>query len=437
MAITNPILFNAALSGSLGGSQQRWITNPTQAAYTQIQAVAVAIATSIDEALGTQTNVNSAEADLMQSITQGIMTSRYPSSDSSSDYDAIAAAVVAMYLELKGGLDPLGIAPTGDPNTLALFNDDGLLSDDLKLVSRFVAPFSLVGVLDYRTGGGSGPLWNLGGSVLDGFPESRTAIGLDVWGATNHPSDPENTYRRTEYRNAQMRIREGVSPSGSGGTNRFSVTNSAMQMVDEDDDGLLYAEFSNGGAGKRLAVHGFIVGGGGAAFQGSRMVSGSDHPNVAHDIALYNQGSIYMRDGFYAAIYVRTQIDGGLVWVRVASPQMVYRTPEPGGTFTLDIADVDGSGNLADVVYLTGVVGGIIDAISNVDVPDGHKLTINYEGTMVQRSFSGAIGAGEAAISSPGNTTSFDGQMLANDVVGYTYDKTADLWRADKPGVVT
>lgn len=439
MAVTNPILFNSAICGGLGGSQQRWISNPNEAAYAEIQSIVVAIATAIDEALGVQTGVNSAQADLMQSIAQGILSSRYPSSANKDDYDAIAAAIVAMYLQLKGALDADGNPnPTGDPNTVALFDGDGVLSDTPELLATSINPFSLVGIQDYREGGGNGPLWQIGSSELAGGPANRSAIGLDILGFTGHPSDPPDTYRVTEYRASGLHIREGVGENGFSGTTRAKVGVSSMELADSAGVQLLVAEYQTGGAGNRLAIHDLIIGNKVAAFSGPRMASGSAHPNVAHDTATYPQGSIYMREGFFAAQYNRVQIGGQLQWVRVVSPPMVLNMADPGGNYIINIADVDGSGNLADVVNINGPAagGGGIIGVTTVGVPDGHQLTVNIEPSEVLNAFN-AVGAGQAPISVPGQTSSFAGQLEENDVIHMTYDGDDDIWRCDKAGVVT
>lgn len=103
----NPPLYNAVIAGITGGSQQRWITDTDSASYNDFQTMVNAVASAVDDAIPVQPGgVTVAEAALMQSITGGVFADRYPISDDPSNYDSIASAIVALYQEMAGSLDP-------------------------------------------------------------------------------------------------------------------------------------------------------------------------------------------------------------------------------------------------------------------------------------------------------------------------------------------
>ena len=95
MAFNNNAVYNAALASALtnGG----WITDPDQADYSSTVDRAVAFATEVDLQIPLDGAMNQAKADLLQSICQGTMSTRSPTSIVPADYLAIATAIAALY----------------------------------------------------------------------------------------------------------------------------------------------------------------------------------------------------------------------------------------------------------------------------------------------------------------------------------------------------
>jgi hypothetical protein len=102
----NPVLFNAALCGASGGAQERWLLSTSAASYAQFAAAATAFATAVDAAIAVQTSVSSAQSQLLQSLCQGVLSTRLPQSVNASDYTAIAQAIAALYAALATALTP-------------------------------------------------------------------------------------------------------------------------------------------------------------------------------------------------------------------------------------------------------------------------------------------------------------------------------------------
>jgi len=102
MAANNAGLYNAALASALtnGG----WITDAVQADYAPAVARAVAFATQVDSKIPLDGEMNQAKIDLLQSLCQGTMGSRTPTSEIAADYDAIATALAAIYKQAATAL---------------------------------------------------------------------------------------------------------------------------------------------------------------------------------------------------------------------------------------------------------------------------------------------------------------------------------------------
>ena len=113
MTINNPALYNAVIAGTTGGAQDRWITQDLATDYSNFRAAVLAVASSVDAAIATLPGEpGPSSINLMQSITQGIFSSRFPQSVSSDDYEAISNAIAAVWTEVNAGLDP-----DGDPGS--------------------------------------------------------------------------------------------------------------------------------------------------------------------------------------------------------------------------------------------------------------------------------------------------------------------------------
>ena len=98
----NPSLFNAAIAGASGGGQERYITDSVAINYATFRDACIAFATSVDAAIPTIVSPGATQADndLLQSLCQGVMSNRYPTSSDSADWDIVAGAVAALFTEL-------------------------------------------------------------------------------------------------------------------------------------------------------------------------------------------------------------------------------------------------------------------------------------------------------------------------------------------------
>jgi hypothetical protein len=92
----NNAIFNAVVAGAGGAVQERWIQNTDSASYENYQQMIEAIATAVDADIPAGT-ISQSQQGLMQSICQGVFAGRYPQVD---NYEAIAAAIVALYTSL-------------------------------------------------------------------------------------------------------------------------------------------------------------------------------------------------------------------------------------------------------------------------------------------------------------------------------------------------
>lgn len=102
----NPKLYNAVISGATGGTQQRWITDPTSSDYEGFVEAVVVLATAVDEAIETiEEGVSDSQAQLMQSIVQGVYAGRYIQSVNDGNYAPIIGPIVALWTEVQGSLE--------------------------------------------------------------------------------------------------------------------------------------------------------------------------------------------------------------------------------------------------------------------------------------------------------------------------------------------
>lgn len=100
----NPGLFNAALNGGIGGSHNRWITNPSDSGYLAIRQAITSLATTIDALIDADPNLSDADARLMQSVVQGVIAGRYPRGILNADYASIAQSIVVLWEAMRAQL---------------------------------------------------------------------------------------------------------------------------------------------------------------------------------------------------------------------------------------------------------------------------------------------------------------------------------------------
>lgn len=104
MSHNNPLLFNAALAGTSGTIEQCWLTT----ANTALPSLAEVIANAIDAAIPTIVNgATASQAELLQSICEGVFTGRYPVSTSLGNYSVVANAIANTFIALNSKLDSL------------------------------------------------------------------------------------------------------------------------------------------------------------------------------------------------------------------------------------------------------------------------------------------------------------------------------------------
>lgn len=132
----NQDLYNGAVAGISGGIQERWIVNSSSDSYNSVRQAIVALATAIDGLIPDVGGVGNDKTRVMQSLCQGIMANRYITSVASSDYAAIAQAIVAYYTEIITAITPVnppGSVPDDYPtvwvNPLATEGGDGTLAE--------------------------------------------------------------------------------------------------------------------------------------------------------------------------------------------------------------------------------------------------------------------------------------------------------------------
>ena len=128
MAIANPLLYNAALAGFIGGAiAGQQLTSVTSAQYNTLVAAGVAFATEVDSKIaadvaatpqpaGSQAITVGAtsiapttgpiiegevgKSGFMKAICFGVMFQRYSLDATAADYSALAAAAAVLYLNV-------------------------------------------------------------------------------------------------------------------------------------------------------------------------------------------------------------------------------------------------------------------------------------------------------------------------------------------------
>lgn len=94
----NPILFDAVIAGATGGTSERWLTSAVSTNYTSAANAINAFATEVDSLIPTIGNgATQAQADLLQSLVQGVLADRYLTSITASSYLEIASAIAAAF----------------------------------------------------------------------------------------------------------------------------------------------------------------------------------------------------------------------------------------------------------------------------------------------------------------------------------------------------
>lgn len=105
--VNNPALFNGALVGGSGGAQERWLIDQSAAHYAAFANAANTLATMVDSRIAALPGGGSiGQAQLMQSICQGVLANRYLSSLVPADYADISLAIAALFTACDAKLQP-------------------------------------------------------------------------------------------------------------------------------------------------------------------------------------------------------------------------------------------------------------------------------------------------------------------------------------------
>lgn len=172
--MNNPPLYNAVVCGAGGGSQERWNTSQDPSSYENFKTVVEVIAITVDQIIPVIVGgANFSQSSLMQSVSQAVFAGRLPQSIIPADYEAIARAIAALWIELSSilepGGDPSGIrGPQGPPGPEGDEGDPGAVG--------------IPGVL--------GPPGPQGPAGLDGDDGEQGAVGLNGPAGPQGPQGP-------------------------------------------------------------------------------------------------------------------------------------------------------------------------------------------------------------------------------------------------------
>lgn len=108
--MASPFIFNAALSGAIGGPQ-RWIESQAPSDYSAQVAAASAFATAVDAVIASPGTNLEAAARLLTSICQAFWSNRLPQSTSPASYHDAAEAVATEFADALADLEAEGGTP--------------------------------------------------------------------------------------------------------------------------------------------------------------------------------------------------------------------------------------------------------------------------------------------------------------------------------------
>lgn len=124
----NPALYNAVIAGATGATQERWLTNNNSVAYDAFRTQILLIADAVDGLVATISGGPSiGTINLMQSVTYGIFSTRFPSV---SNFTQIAGVIVALWQNLSAGLDITASADLSSSRIENLSGVDGATVTD-------------------------------------------------------------------------------------------------------------------------------------------------------------------------------------------------------------------------------------------------------------------------------------------------------------------
>jgi len=234
----NNIIFNAAFSGFVGGTQTRWLESDQTVDYVTIRNDGLLFAAAVDLVIPTNAAFTQQEGDLMEAICASIFSGRYPVGSPLTAFDELALAIKALFDLAQASLLPVssgGGTTTTFPVGTTVINSAAELPDGELFMMAITGP-GAAGTggargsgANNRGGGGSGAAggrW-LGLITRDmmiafGFPFSVIVpsggvggIGAPAAGDGGNPTLPSGDF--TAF--GPMRAFRGGSPLyGDSGT---------------------------------------------------------------------------------------------------------------------------------------------------------------------------------------------------------------------------
>lgn len=168
----NNALYNAAFSGALGGTLQRWITNTDAQSYTPMIAACIAFATAVDAAIPViEGGASDASAASIQSICNGVTANRMLTSSNPVDYTELATAIAAAFTPINEDLLPPASITRQFSAQIASVETtiEEVGEPALGSVSVILGPGypESTPILAIRTGPGIDELWPIGACVVD------------------------------------------------------------------------------------------------------------------------------------------------------------------------------------------------------------------------------------------------------------------------------
>jgi hypothetical protein len=132
MAFNNDAFYDAVVAGAGGGAQHGWLVLSTPASYTPFATNIDILATAVDLQIPTIAGGPSiSQINLLQSITQSVLTARFPVPVAPATYIDIAKAIAAVYTELEKLLtNQPTVASYGVNWLVADWYIDGTVGDD-------------------------------------------------------------------------------------------------------------------------------------------------------------------------------------------------------------------------------------------------------------------------------------------------------------------
>jgi hypothetical protein len=159
--MNNPILYSAALSGFIAGSQQsRYVTQTDPVIYAALVATAATFAEDVDALIPFDPLVSSSDALALSLIVAGVYAERYQQ-DTAPAFALSAAGIVTLYNGQKSALPPLPIAV---PGNVIEFQPGGTPSDGV-----YTTEADLVVASQAFGGGPYWIYWNLSNAPTPGF----------------------------------------------------------------------------------------------------------------------------------------------------------------------------------------------------------------------------------------------------------------------------